>query len=149
MSSMTIFLNVLTLNQTAMKNIFWIIALSAVTLSSAYAPVQRQEEPSIDVCEPFSEVKLNLNMLVIGPMHFSQDYFYSAPANVYAEIPPVPGAGFYDYEWYLDGVFQQISAYNHEFTFYGCGSHYLGVRALTSSGWTDFAYGYFYVEHCL
>jgi hypothetical protein len=58
----------------------------------------------------------------------------------------VAGAGYYDYEWYLDGNFQQMSSYNHEFTFYGCGSHYLGVRALTATcGWTDFSYGYFYV----
>ena len=131
-----------------MKNVFWIIALSAITLSSAYAPVQRQQAPYVDVCEPFSEVKLNLDMLLIGPMTFSVSWFYSAPANVYAEIPMVPNANYYDYEWYLDGVFQQYSSYNHEFTFYGCGSHYLGVRALTPSGWTDFAYGYFYVDRC-
>lgn len=126
-----------------MKNIFWAIALYAITLSSAYAPAQREAEQVTDQCLDLGEI--NLNLLTIGPMTFSVDYFTARPANVYAEIPMVPGAGYYDYEWYLDGTFQQMSSYNHEFTFYGCGSHYLSVRALTSSGWTDFAHGYFYV----
>jgi hypothetical protein len=145
-----------------MKNIFWAIALYALTLSSASAPVQTNAHQSIDPCQTSSVITLAdlsmsgcglstadrglaLTLLTIGPMHFSQDYFLWSPANVYAEIPMVSGAGYYDYEWYLDGTFQQMSSYNHEFTFYGCGSHYLSVRALTSSGWTDFAHGYFYV----
>lgn len=135
-------------NQTLMKNLFWVIALSALTLSSAHAPA-KTEEHCVDECFALSEMNLHLNMLTdIGPMTFSEDYFLWAPANVYAEVPHVAGAGYYDYQWYLDGVFQQWSGRNHEFTFYGCGSHYLSVRALTSSGWTDFAHGYFYVASC-
>lgn len=97
-----------------------------------------------------TSVTTRLNVTIgpsIGAMTMPQTYFYGGSANVYAEVPMVAGAGYYDYEWYLDGSFQQMSAYNHEFTFYGCGSHYLGVRANTGAcGWTDFSYGNFYVD---
>ena len=61
---------------------------------------------------------------------------YPGPyATIYAEIDPVPGA--LSYEWYLNGQFQQISSYNHEFTVNSCGNYYTGVRVRTSAcGWT-------------
>jgi hypothetical protein len=97
-----------------------------------------------------TSVTTRLNVSVgptIGAVNMPQTTFYGGYANVYAEVPQVAGAGYYDYEWYLDGSFQQTSAYNHEFTFYGCGSHYVGVRAYTANcGWTDFSYAYFYVN---
>jgi hypothetical protein len=97
-----------------------------------------------------TSVTTRLNVSVgptIGAVNIPQNTFYGGYANVYAEVPQVAGAGYYDYEWYLDGSFQQTSAYNHEFTFYGCGSHYVGVRAYTANcGWTDFSYAYFYVN---
>ncbi len=70
---------------------------------------------------------------------------YSGPyATVYAEIDPVPGA--LSYEWYLNGQFQQVSSYNHEFTVNNCGSYYTGVRVRTSAcNWSPISSISFYV----
>ncbi|MEO7992474.1 MAG: matrixin family metalloprotease [Chryseolinea sp.] len=65
--------------------------------------------------------------------------YYGPGANIYAEIDWIPDAT--SYEWFLDGTFQQVSSYNHEFTFYGCGNHYTSVRVNTPAcGWTEQTY---------
>ncbi|NJO00387.1 MAG: T9SS type A sorting domain-containing protein [Bacteroidia bacterium] len=80
----------------------------------------------------------------ISALRMPQTYFYGPGASVYGEVDPVPGAT--TYEWYLNGQFQQISSYNHEFVLYSCGNYTLGVRAYTSAcGWTDISSAYFTV----
>ncbi len=75
---------------------------------------------------------INTNM---SPVRMPQTTYYGPYATVYAEIDPVPGA--LSYEWYLNGQFQQVSSYNHEFTVDNCGSYYTGVRVRTTAcGWS-------------
>lgn len=80
----------------------------------------------------------------ISPVNMPQ-YTYNGPfATIYAEVDPVPGA--ISYEWYLNGQFQQVSSYNHEFTVYACGDYTTSVRAQTSAcGWTAQSTAYFSV----
>ncbi len=84
---------------------------------------------------------INTNM---SPVRMPQTTYSGPYATVYAEIDPVPGA--LSYEWYLNGQFQQVSSYNHEFTVNNCGSYYTGVRVRTSAcGWSPISSISFYV----
>ena len=71
----------------------------------------------------------------LTPVRMSPTTYPGPYATIYAEIDPVPGA--FSYEWYLNGQFQQVSSYNHEFTVDDCGNYTTGVRVRTSAcGWS-------------
>lgn len=84
---------------------------------------------------------ININM---SPVRMAQTTYNGPYATIYASVDPVPGA--LSYEWYLNGQFQQVSSYNHEFTVDDCGSYYTSVRVRTSAcSWSALSSISFYV----